>query len=182
MRKNEKCNEEKSPAPSNTTCFRFQNRLGETLPSSQISDTETQPGHLTQSSLQSLKNTVGNVETKKDHEKRLYETVQTHFTGGEVLLCWNGSSRPVGCNLFWGYMTPIRKHQYVQVIVAKLQLWNISKIMWWLGVTTTWGTVLKGCSVRKVEKHLAKRNYSWWSEEGFFFFLLLQKSNTENYY
>lgn len=37
--------------------------------------------------------------------------------------------------------------------VAKLQLWSSNKIILWLGVTTTCGTVLKGCSTRKVESH-----------------------------
>ena len=50
--------------------------------------------------------------------------------------------------------------------VAKLQLWVISEILLWLGVTTTWGTVLKGHSIRKVEKHCSR---------GYFYFKPLQK-------
>ena len=36
--------------------------------------------------------------------------------------------------------------------VEKLQLWN-SEIMLWLGVSTTWGAVLKGHNIRKVGTH-----------------------------
>ena len=35
--------------------------------------------------------------------------------------------------------------------VAKLQLWNSNRNNFMAGVTTTWGTVLKGHSIRKVE-------------------------------
>lgn len=42
------------------------------------------------------------------------------------------------------------------VTITKLQLWNTNKILW-LGVTTTWGTVLKGCSIRKVENRWFRR-------------------------
>ena len=51
--------------------------------------------------------------------------------------------------------------------VAKLQLWISSEILLWLGVPTTWGTVLKGHSIRKVEKHCCSR--------GYFYFKPLQK-------
>ena len=30
------------------------------------------------------------------------------------------------------------------------------KIIFWLGVTTAWGTVLKGCRIRKAEKYCFK--------------------------
>jgi hypothetical protein len=43
------------------------------------------------------------------------------------------------------------------ITVAKLQLWNGYKIILWVGgVTTTWGTVLKGYNIRAVENHCAK--------------------------
>ena len=50
--------------------------------------------------------------------------------------------------------------------VAKLQLWISSEILLWLGVPTTWGTVLKGHSIRMVEKHCSR---------GYFYFKPLQK-------
>lgn len=48
------------------------------------------------------------------------------------------------------------------IIVAKLKLWSSNKIVLRSEVTTTWGAVLKGCSIRKVEK-LCSRTYlnSW---------------------
>jgi hypothetical protein len=52
--------------------------------------------------------------------------------------------------------------------MAKLQLWSSSEIILWLGVTTTWGTLLKGCSVRKVESHYPKDSYV-----GFWLFIQL---------
>lgn len=39
------------------------------------------------------------------------------------------------------------------LIVAKLQLWSSNNIILWLGVTTMWGTVLIGPSIRVTEKH-----------------------------
>ena len=51
--------------------------------------------------------------------------------------------------------------------VAKLQLWISSEILLWLGVHTAWGTVLKGHSIRMVEKHCCSR--------GYFYFKPLQK-------
>lgn len=47
-----------------------------------------------------------------------------------------------------------RKVIFLQFIpVAKLQIWNSNKIILWLEVTKTWGTVLKSYSIRKVEHH-----------------------------
>ena len=40
--------------------------------------------------------------------------------------------------------------------VAKSQLWSSNEISLWLGVTTTWGTALEGCSIWKVENHCAR--------------------------
>jgi hypothetical protein len=37
------------------------------------------------------------------------------------------------------------------ITVAKLQSWNRNGIIFWLRVTTVWGTILEGCSIRKVE-------------------------------
>jgi hypothetical protein len=51
-------------------------------------------------------------------------------------------------------------------IVAKLHLWISSGILLCLGVPTTWGTVLKGHSIRMVEKHCSR---------GYFYFKPLQK-------
>ena len=50
--------------------------------------------------------------------------------------------------------------------VVKLQLWISSEILLWLGVPTPWGTVLKGHSIRMVEKHCSR---------GYFYFKPLQK-------
>ena len=60
----------------------------------------------------------------------------------------------------WGveYQISILHIGYLQFItVAKLQLWNSKEIILWLGVTTTWGTILKGRSTRKVKNHCLKR-------------------------
>jgi hypothetical protein len=39
------------------------------------------------------------------------------------------------------------------ITVAKWLLWSINKINFIVRVTTTWGIVLKSCSIRKVENH-----------------------------
>ena len=39
------------------------------------------------------------------------------------------------------------------ITVAQLQLWSSCKIILGLGVTMLWGTVLKGCSIRKFVNH-----------------------------
>ena len=57
--------------------------------------------------------------------------------------------------------------------VAKLQLWISSEILLWLGVPTTWGTVLKGHSIRMVEKHCSR---------GYFYFKPLQKGSVLSYF
>lgn len=65
---------------------------------------------------------------------------------------WNGSSQPVG----WDPHPPGVTYQIFTlrfIGVAKLQLWSSNEIISWLGVTTTWGTVLKRCGIRKVENH-----------------------------
>ena len=49
------------------------------------------------------------------------------------------------------------------VTVAKLQVWNSNEIILWLKVTTTWGTLLKGCSVRKVESHCLRATRVTWN-------------------
>jgi hypothetical protein len=50
-----------------------------------------------------------------------------------------------------GHISDILHIRYLHYIsVAKLQ-WNSNERMLWLEVTTTWGTVLKGHSIRKVE-------------------------------
>ena len=40
--------------------------------------------------------------------------------------------------------------------VARLQLGNSNRIILWLAVRTTWGTVWKGCSIRKFENHWSR--------------------------
>ena len=35
------------------------------------------------------------------------------------------------------------------IIVAKLELWSSNEMILWLGVSTTWGTELKGCNIGK---------------------------------
>jgi hypothetical protein len=40
------------------------------------------------------------------------------------------------------------------------------KIIVWLGVTTAWGTALKGCSIRKVENHCHRRTWESKTQEG----------------
>ena len=46
------------------------------------------------------------------------------------------------------------------IIAATLQLLSSNKINFTLGVITTWGTALKGCSIRKVENHCFRSNKS----------------------
>ena len=46
-----------------------------------------------------------------------------------------------------------RASDTLQLITTKLELWSSNKIIVWLGVTTTWGTSLKCCSIRKAENH-----------------------------
>jgi len=42
------------------------------------------------------------------------------------------------------------------ITVVKLQLWSSNEIIFWLKVTRTWRTVLKGPSIRKVGNHWSK--------------------------
>lgn len=37
--------------------------------------------------------------------------------------------------------------------VAKSQAWSTNKVILWLGLPTTWGTVFKGGNIRKTENH-----------------------------
>lgn len=69
---------------------------------------------------------------------------------------WNSSSQPVG----WDPHPPGVTYQIFIlrfIRVVKLQLWSSNEIISWLGVTTTWGTVLKRCGIRKVENHCLER-------------------------
>lgn len=64
----------------------------------------------------------------------------------------------------WGsttlsWETDIRYPAYLILILwfitsAKIQLWSSHELIFWLGVTTTWGMVLKSHSIRKVDKPL----------------------------
>ena len=75
-----------------------------------------------------------------------------------------GHTRPVVFNLWVWTLTRghISDNPACQIFtlwfitLAKLQLWSSNKIILWLGVTTLWGTVLKGCSNRKVENHCSR--------------------------
>lgn len=51
--------------------------------------------------------------------------------------------------------TTIKKHTFTMrfITTAKLQLWSRNKNNFMVGVTTTWGTVLKGHGIRKFENH-----------------------------
>jgi hypothetical protein len=62
---------------------------------------------------------------------------------GSQMIFWQGSHiRYTVCQIFTlCFMT-----------VVKLQLWS-SKIILWSGVTITWGIVLKGYNIRKVESY-----------------------------
>ena len=44
----------------------------------------------------------------------------------------------------------------LMLTISKLQLWSGSKNNLLVGVTTTWGTVWRGLSIRKVENHWGK--------------------------
>lgn len=46
------------------------------------------------------------------------------------------------------------------ITVPKLQLWSSNENLW-LGATTTWGTILQHCIIRKVENHCAKGALSY---------------------
>ena len=70
-----------------------------------------------------------------------------------------------GSQMTFSYGSHIRYLHYVTT-VAKLQLWISSEMLLWLGVPTTWGTVLKRHSIRMVEKHCSR---------GYFYFKPLQK-------
>ena len=56
-----------------------------------------------------------------------------------------------GWRPLWGLH--IRYLHYEHITVEKLQWWSNSENNFMIGVTTTWGTVLKSCSVREVENH-----------------------------
>ena len=64
-------------------------------------------------------------------------------------------SKPVSRNPSYGSPRTIRKQTFTLrfVTVQNYSYEVATKIILWLGVTTTWGTVLKGCSIRKVESH-----------------------------
>lgn len=44
----------------------------------------------------------------------------------------------------------------------KLSLWRRNNIILWLGVIKTWGTVLKGCSIRKTKNYCSIAMLYWW--------------------
>ena len=50
------------------------------------------------------------------------------------------------------------KRKYYITIHKSTKLWNNFMV----GVTTTWGTVLKGCSIRKVKNHCSKEIHLHW--------------------
>lgn len=66
------------------------------------------------------------------------------------------------CGLWRLWRLYIRHPEYqiftLYITVAKLQLskWHWNNFM--VGVAATWGTVLKGCSIRKIENHWTIRN------------------------
>lgn len=51
-----------------------------------------------------------------------------------------------------------QRHTLLLLTVAELQLWSGNKIILWLGITATWGIILKGHGLRKVENHWSR----WW--------------------
>lgn len=60
-------------------------------------------------------------------------------------------------------LTPVRWPAYQIftswfVTVAKLQVWSSNKKIYSWVVKITWGTLWKGCSIRKVEDHCSKEN------------------------
>lgn len=60
-----------------------------------------------------------------------------------TLIIWGSCCQPVGC-ISDTYVTIHNS--------SKLHLWNSNKIIFWLGVLTTWGSVLKGHSIRNKTK------------------------------
>ena len=64
---------------------------------------------------------------------------------------------PFGVKLFFCRgPVRLRKYRYLYwlITVAKLQLWKSNENSFMVGVTTTCGTLLKGCSIRKAENHI----------------------------
>lgn len=45
----------------------------------------------------------------------------------------------------------------ITITVAKLPLGSSSKIILWLGITTAWGALLKGCSIGRAENHCSRQ-------------------------
>jgi hypothetical protein len=66
-------------------------------------------------------------------------------------------------------LSNVSKNSYIMIYIYRYryrsQQWQsysyevVMNIILWLGVTTTWGTVLKGHSIRKVENHCLRDIY-----------------------
>ena len=52
------------------------------------------------------------------------------------------------------------------ITVSNLQLGVATKTIWWLGVTTTWGTRWQGHSIKEIEKHCLSQWLGEWGYEG----------------
>ena len=87
----------------------------------------------------------------------------------EHLRCERSGSQPVGHYPPTGVPWDHRKTQIFAlqfITVAKLQLWSSNKSNFMVGVTTTWGTVLEGHSIRKGENHCSRIKFTlnkYWS-------------------
>lgn len=82
----------------------------------------------------------------------------------KVIFCNNSLTQwSTTCESWTLWQTPISKIIYIMIHHrSKLQLWsrNENNFMLGWGVTTTWGTVLKDHSIRKVEDHCSDGTYS----------------------
>jgi hypothetical protein len=75
---------------------------------------------------------------------------------------------PYGLRHLWGLHIRYLVYEIFTlwfVTEAKLQLWSSNGIIVWLGVTTTWGTVLKDFSIKKVASHCKKKKNTFRRKE-----------------
>lgn len=64
------------------------------------------------------------------------------------------SSQPGGCDPIHREAGNIR---YSHFDIIKITDWNSNEIILWVGVTTVWGVIINGHSIRKIENH----RHSW---------------------
>lgn len=76
---------------------------------------------------------------------------------GVLTSCYSRASQPVGLDPCKALPMNIGNHWYLRFIaVAKSQLWSGNGVILWLGVTTTWETILKGLSLWRVKDRCSR--------------------------